>query len=382
MNFLIKTDNFKNAINKVERIVTKQTTLPILGNILIKAEKGRVIIASTNLEIAVKTIIGAKINKEGSITIPARIISGFLNGINEEEIKISLKDLNLKLSTLKHNIIITGMDPEEFPIIPDNPKEYLIKTPKISKLNKAISATLTSAAKNDSRQELNGIYLEFKKNKIILASTDSYRLTEVIINLNKEEINKKYYEVFIQENPSIIIPALTFMELQRILTKGEIEINIKDNQLFIKNNETYVISRLISGNYPEYKQIIPAEYKTSLKIKKQELLSALKVNSLFLNNLNNEIKIKSEKNKIIISSQSEGVGKNISKVDIQKEGEDFEIILNCRYLMEGLNIFNEDEGGMIVIKVNNQKTPVLIQEIRKGKIIREFSYIVMPIIKD
>ncbi len=382
MNFLIKTDNLKNAINKVERIVTKQTTLPILGNILIKAEKGRVIIASTNLEIAVKTIIGAKINKEGSITIPARIISGFLNGINEEEIKISLKDLNLKLSTLKHNIIITGMDPEEFPIIPENPKEYLIKTSKILKLNKAISATLISAAKNDSRQELNGIYLEFKKNKIILASTDSYRLTEATINLNKEEINKKYYEVFIQENPSIIIPALTFMELQRILTEGEIEINIKDNQLFIKNNETYIISRLISGNYPEYKQIIPAEYKTSLKIKKQELLSALKVNSLFLNNLNNEIKIKSEKNKIIISSQSEGVGKNISKVDIQKEGEDFEIILNCRYLMEGLSIFNEDEGEMIVVKVNNQKTPILIQEIKKGKVIREFSYIVMPIIKD
>lgn len=385
MKFSIKTAYLKNAIGKVERIVTKQSTLPILGNILISTEKGGVVIASTNLEIAIKTLIRAKIEEKGSITVPVRIISGFLNNIKDEEVDIELKDLNLKLSTPKHKIVISGMNSDDFPIIPDNPQNYLIKTKKITQINEAINATLISVAKNDTRQELNGVFWGFQENKIVLASTDSYRLTEAVINLDKDELNEEVYNVFIQENPSLIIPNLTFLELQRILDgdEDELSFNIDQNQLFIKSGDTYIISRLINGNYPEYKQIIPKEYKIVTKIRKDDFLDALKVNSLFLDGTNNEIKIKSNKNEIVTSSQSEGLGSNVSKVKAENKGGDFEIILNCRYLMDGLGIFsNTDE--YIELRINDQKTPVLIQRLKKDKseLDEKLSYIVMPIIKD
>ena len=384
MLFSCKTQNLKEAIMKVERIVSKQTTLPILGNILIKTEKGRLSVSATNLEIAIKVFLGAKIEKEGEITVPGRILGGFLSSIKDEKINGKLEKNILEINTEKHRVKINGIEATDFPIIPQNPNNYLFKIKNID-LIRAISSVLISVAKNDTRQELNGIYIQFKENSILLASTDSFRLSEAIIDLNKDCFGDDYLE-FIKNTPSIIVPALTFMEIQRVISDldDEAEFMIDQNQLFIKNTSVRIISRLINGNYPEYQQVLPEKYDIEISLNKQELLDALKISSLILGGVGSEVQIgfEDKKNKILISSQSEGAGDNLSEISVKKiRGEDFEVVFNCRYLMDGLSILGGDEGS-IILKLNKTRSPVLIREMKgSGKENEQLSYVVMPIIK-
>lgn len=383
MRFTCKTINLREAIAKVERIVSKQTTLPILGNILINTEKGRLLIASTNLEIAVKVYVGAKIEKEGRVTIPARILGGFLNTIKDEVVSGELNDLELKISSDNHKIKIKGIDAKDFPIIPNVEGKSFFSVPA-DDLIRVISGVLISVAHNDTRQELNGVLIKFKKEKLILASTDSFRLTELNIDIEKGSTTQEY-KTYKEKNPTIIVPALALMELQRVVVSGEqIEFTVNQNQLFISTNSTKIISRLINGNYPEYKQVLPKTFEIKVKLNKEEFIRAVKIASLVANSQNGEVQLKNSKDKkhIIIAAQSIDTGDNISKIPAQIEGVDFSVLFNCRYLLEGLGgvLFDSDS---VLLKLNQQKSPVILKSLNEeGKEDSSFSYVIMPIIKN
>jgi len=380
MQFSIKKENLKKAISKIERVLSKNPSLPILANALIKTDKNRLLIASTNLEIAIKTYAKAKINKEGGITIPIRVLSGFLNNIKDEIIEgVVIKD-EFQVKTEKHQIKIKGMSLDDYPIIPKNPKEIYLEI-EANSLIENISNVLISTAHNDTRQELNGVNVIFGKNNITLAATDGYRLSEVIIDLDKNNLNEEYL-VFIENIPSIIIPALTFNEIQKNLTEGKINLIIKENQLFIGNNSTKIISKLINGSYIDYKQILPKNYNIEIKINKLELLNALKIAALVSRDNNGEIEISNLDNKkeLIITSFSGEAGENISKINASILGEKFKVLFNCNYLIDGLNVIKEEK---IILKLNQEKAPALIKGIdKKEKENNNFSYIIMPIIKN
>jgi len=231
---------------------------------------------------------------------------------------------------------------------------------------------------------LNGVFIELKEDSLLLAATDSFRLSEAKIKLNKELLSEEYLN-FIKSTPSIIVPALTFMEIQRVVGENEEDVSfmIDQGQLFIKNKSFRIVSRLIDGDYPEYQQVLPKKYDINIKLKKEELMDALKIASLVLGGSSNEVKIKGKKNgkDILISSQSEGAGDNLSKVSAEYEGGEFEVTFNCRYLIDGLNILGW-EGGDVILKLNEDNSPVLIRELNdKGKENKNLSYVVMPIIK-
>ncbi len=383
MLFYCKTQKLKKAVLKIERVVSKQTTLPILGNILIKAKDGRLLLSATNLEIAVQVFITAKIEKEGEFTIPGRILAGFLGVINDEKITIELKKEELLVKSKKHNIKIKGLDAKDFPIIPQKNKDNFFEI-KTENLNRAINGLLISVAHNDTRQELNGIFIEFNKNNLTMASTDSFRLTEVILPI--ENKNEELYEEFKEKNKAIIIPANLLLELQKIDEEERVGFLIEQNQLFISTENILIVSRIINGNYPEYSQILPKKYEIKTTISKDKLIKAIQISSLVVNNQNGEIKINSIKDKkeIIISAQSIDSGENISKITAEINGPDFEVIFNYRYLLEGLNssLFDDER---IVISLNQQKSPVRFslenkKEINNNKKIK-FIYVIMPIIK-
>lgn len=381
MKFTCKTINLREGISKVERIVSKQTTLPILGNILISSEKGRLVLAATNLEIAIKVYIGAKIEKEGSITIPARIIGGFLNTIKDEVISGELEGSELKITTENHKIKIKGIDAKDFPIIPEVPDESFFSiAPK--KLNKAISGVLVSVAHNDTRQELNGVLMVFNDKKITLASTDSFRLTEIDIKGIKIE-DEESFTNFKEKKKSIIIPALALMEVQRVAKDEEINFTVEQNQLFISTSEVKIVSRLINGNYPEYKQVIPKKFDIEIEIEKEKLINAVKIASLVTNSQNGEVNFKNTKelDALLITAQSMDSGDNLSKIPATIKGTDFEILFNCRFVLEGLmSVLFDCEK--VLIKLNKQKSPVMFNKIKiKGEIDEDFSYVIMPIVK-
>jgi DNA polymerase-3 subunit beta len=382
MKFTCKAINLKEGILKVERIVSKQITLPILANIMLSSENGRLALAATNLEIAIKTYIGAKIENDGQITVPARIVGGFLNNIREDVVSGELSGTDLEIKSQNHRLKIKGMDAKDFPLIPEMPKNILISiSPK--KLSAAIASVLVSVAHNDTRQELNGIYIKLEKEALIFASTDSFRLSEVVIPLDEKSISQEYLH-FIEKNPSIIVPAQTLAELQRIMDGEEtLQISIEQNQLFVRNNNFKIISRMINGNYPEYRQVLPKKYDITVKVDRDDLINAVKIASLVANNQNGEVKISNsaDKQHLLVSAQSMDTGDNLSKIAADIDGPDFEVIFNCRYLSEGLNIAPL-AGEEIMLKLNQQKSPVLIRGIDKErKEIETVSYVVMPIIK-
>jgi len=380
MQFSIKKNNFKIAISKIERVLAKNPNLPILANVLIQTDKNRLIIASTNLEISIKTFVKAKIHQEGGITIPVRMINGFLNNIKDEVVEVEVKKDNFIIKTQKHQIKIKGISQDEFPIIPENPKDVYIKTDSQS-FNENLANILISVAHNDTRQELNGVNFLLKKDKIILAATDGYRLIEVKIALDKNNLSDEYL-VFIENNPSIIVPALTLSEIQKNLTEGEINLVIKQGQLFIGDNSTKIISKLINGNYIDYQQILPKKYSIEIKVNRNELLNALKISAMVSRDNNNEIEISKTKNKKeleIISSSAES-GENSSKIPAEISGDDFKTLFNCNYLIDGLNVIKNEE---VIIKLNQEKSPALMKGLLKNeKEDDKFSYIIMPIIKN
>jgi len=381
MKFTCKKNKLKDGINKIERVVSKQTTLPVLGNILIKSSKGQLLLIATNLELAIKVNISAKIEEDGSVTLPPRILSGFLNNIKDDVINCEIKDEKFYINSENHNIQIKTLNAKDFPIIPEMPDEKYFKI-KSNNLIKAISAVNISVAHKDTRQELNGVFIKFKKDKLIFASTDSFRLSEIKVPIIKESISDEYKD-YIEKDSNIIIPISIVTEIQQLPIDNEVDIYITENQIFINSTDIQLTSQLINGHYPDYKQIIPSECENKLIILKNELLEAVRVASLVTNNQNGEVKIskKKEDDFIIITSQSVDLGENISTVKVNKSDITFETYFNHRYIIEGLNcgLFENDKISM---EFKQEKSPVLFKTINKGEVVDDFIYMIMPIIKD
>lgn len=382
MKFTCKTTNLKEAILKVERIVSKQTTLPILSNILLSTEKGQLVVAATNLEIAIKVYVGAKIEKEGEITIPARVLGGFLSTIMDEVVMGEVQEYELRINSENHKIKIKGLDAKDFPIIPSIPEKSFFSV-DAEVFSRAVAMVSTSVAHNDTRQELNGVFMKFQDGSLVMASTDSFRLTEVCVN-NVTIDAKDEYNAYKEKTPSIIIPALAFAEVQKTAGEGEVHIVIEQNQLFINTSTTKIISRLINGNYPEYKQVLPKKYDIKVDVDKEELMDALKIASIITSNQNGEVLFKTGKNNkyLTLRAQSIDTGDNTSTIPAKIEGTEFEVLFNSRYLLEGLNGVLFDQSR-VILNLNKQKSPVLLQNSQKEK--EEditFSYVIMPIIKN
>jgi len=381
MKFICKKNKLKEGISKIERVVSKQTTLPVLGNVLIKSSKGQLLLMATNLELAIKVNISAKIEEEGSVTLPPRILSGFLNNIKDDVINCEIKDEKFYINSENHNIQIKTLSAKDFPIIPEMPDEEYFKI-KSNNLIKAINAVNISVAHKDTRQELNGVFIKFEKEELTLASTDSFRLSEIKVPIIKDSISSKYKDYIEGEN-NIIIPINIVAEIQQLPLDSNINIYVTENQIFINSNDIQLTSQLINGHYPDYTQIIPKECENKLIIDKNELLEAVKVASLVTNNQNGEVKIskKKDENFMTITSQSVDLGENISTVKIDESEAKFETYFNHRYIIEGLNcsLFMSDKISM---EFKQEKSPVLFKTINKGKVVDNFVYMIMPIIKE
>ena len=381
MKFTCKKDKLKIAISKIEKIVSNQTTLPILGNILIKTDKGQLVLIATNLEIAIKVTISAKIEEDGSVTVPPRILSGFLNNIDDEIVNMELIDNKFYIKSENHSIQIKTLNAKDFPIIPEAPELYYFKI-KTENIIKAMNGVNISIAHKDTRQELNGVFVKFTKDKLILASTDSFRLTEIKVPIIKDSINDEYNN-YIEKESSIILPSNIISEIQQLPPDGEVDFFVNENQIFINTGNIQITSQLINGHYPDYKQIIPVDCDIKLEINKTELLNSVKIASLVTNSQNGEVKItkKKEDSFITIIAQSVDLGENISTVNIKEDDSEFEIYFNYRYLLEGLgnNMFNSDK---VSVEFKQEKSPVIFKNIYKGEVVDSFLYMIMPIIKD
>jgi DNA polymerase-3 subunit beta len=376
MKIISLQENLKKGISVVNHITNKNINLPILNNILIKANEGNIDLIATNLEIGIIHSVRGKIEKPGEITVDAKIINEYINFLPQEKITFEVKDENIKIECSNYKTKIKGETAKEFPLLPEIEKNNIISISLIE-FKKALSQVIFAVSKSESRVELSGILFEFSDNKLFMVATDSYRLAEKSIDINIEK-NKN-----LNDNNKIIIPAKTAQEVLRIASnlsddldssEKKVKLFINENQIVFELDDSKIISQLITGQYPDYKQIIPQKKETEIIVSRQELIRAIKVSSIFsksgINDIN--INVNVEKKEIVISSLSTQTGESIINLNGEIKGKNNNITLNFRYLLDGLNNINSDNVSLFIVDNN---TPCVIKNEKEDS----YLYIVMPI---
>lgn len=379
MKLTCTQENFKKAIYSTERVVGKQITLPILENILLETESGMLKIAATNLEIGVFLKIGAKIQQEGRITVPAKLLSNFVNNLpNESNISLEVEDQVLHISSGSYKAKIKGLGAHDFPIIPEMEGEYLFSV-SAQEMKENIPRLMSCVSLDSTRPELTGINMVFSDLEVRLAATDSFRLAEAVMTFQKE--NGLSFDSFVEKTSSVIIPFNTFSEVLRVIgpESERIKIAIEESQIFFEIDNIRIVSRLINARYPEYRQIIPQQFATKVFLEKDEVLRAVKIAGIFTNNKSGEIHfaIKNESQEVEIKSKAEEVGENQARLNAKIEGLDQEAAFNPRYVSDGLSAISTSK---LVMLMNNSSSPVVLRMIReKEEQISSYTYIIMPI---
>jgi len=373
MKIICTRDNLVNSLSLVGGVASKNINLPILNNVLIKAENQKVSLIATNLELAITSQLRAKTEIPGTFTVPAKTLNDFVNLLTDETVELEVEANELKVKSGKSATKIKGTPADEFPVLPavNEGEGFLLNT---DELKDALGHVNPAAAKNEIRPELAGTLFSFnpnEKKELVLAATDSYRLAEKKIKLEQGEGNNR-----------VIVPSRTAQEINRILTVNKniggteksVRIIISDSQIVIRNNDVELISRLVEGKYPDYTQIIPNEFKTTAEISVEKLIKTVKAASLFTTMGVNAVTfdLKKESSIVGISSASAQAGEHTSDLSAEIEGEDNKIILNHRYVLEGLSNFNSDN---CLFKVVNADSPCVLT----SKDNLDYLYIVMPI---
>jgi DNA polymerase-3 subunit beta len=370
MKFSCTKENLLEALNTVGGVAGKQVNLPILSNILLKTDEQKIVLIATNLDIAITAQIRGKIDKEGSFTVPARMVSDFINLLSTERVDIEVVGQELVISSGKSTTKIKGMGAEEFPIIPQL-ENGLSFTVDAEKLKKGLSEVISSVARNDIRPELSGIFWGFNvydRKGLTMAATDSYRLAETIIPLVQGSDEKR-----------IILPAKTAQEIIRIASvslegQEQVKILVGENQINVMYGTTQLVSRLVDGQYPDYVQIIPQSFKTKLQISLARLVKEIKAAGLFTTTGVNAVTLKAVpvEGVLRLFSASTQAGEYTSEIPVEIQGEENSILLSHRYLLDGLQTAG---GETVQLNIINGDAPcLLLPEKEEG-----FRYIIMPI---
>jgi len=376
MKFTTLVDNFKKAVNLAEKITGKNLTLPILSNILLKTNKNKLHLLATDLEIGIELIITGKVENEGKFIIPAKTFSIFLNNLSEEKILLEEIKGALSVKSGNYNTTFQGINPEEFPIIPETKTEKYIEMEKRD-FEEALEQVIPSVGYTSPKPELNGVLFKLEnsgnKNILKLVGTDSFRLSEKIISSQKIKTN-------IKDDLEIIIPLRTAQEVLRIIQEEPedgattVKISPESNQIQFLLKNVRLISRLINAEYPKYSSIIPSVFENQIILDKKELTEAVKIVGLFSGKINDvKFDFNPTKKQIIIEAEDPSLGKSrTSLLPADISGNQLKISFNYRFLLDGLNSIKEDE---VLIGLNKEINPGLI----RGKSDSTFSYILMPI---
>ncbi|PWB38803.1 MAG: DNA polymerase III subunit beta [Parcubacteria group bacterium] len=364
MKVICTQENLHKGLGLVSNIANRHSNLPVLNNVLIKAGKDGLVLITTDLEIGIKAFVRGKIEKEGEFTVDAKLFNNYVNYLPKENVELNLKDGGLEIKNKNQETTINGLAAEDFPLIPDVSKDGEIELSS-SELKRALQEVMFAASLDGSRAEINAVNFNFEPGELVLAATDSYRLAEKKIKIVNDKSHK------------LIIPLKTLQELFRVLSdqvEQKIKIYLNENQIMFVFDGVELISRVIDGKYPDYKQIIPNEFSTKAKCAVSELAPAIKAVALFCKQGINDIRLSFDEKdqKIIIATASSHAGHSLAKVSADIEGSGGEVVFNYKYLLDGLsNIYSNE----VFIKINNNSSPGLIQPVNN----QEHLYLVMPI---
>jgi DNA polymerase-3 subunit beta len=332
MKLQVTQENLAKALNTVARVANTRGTLPILANVMIKTVGTRVTIAATNLDIAITHYIGSKVSDEGSITVPARLMQDFVSSLPNGVINLELEDYKLHITTDQYKSTINGIAADEFPVMPAISKgESWVIPAKI--LKKGLQQVLVAASNDEARPVLTGVYFYTIDGKLTIATTDSYRLAEKELMKSSKEIK-------------LLIPANALQDLLRIIGDDdeEVEVTHDDQQVLFKVGDVELVARLIEGNYPDYRKLIPQKFAVQATLQRTDFVNITKVSSLFARESAGSVTllVEGENKQVSIRSIASQLGENTATATAKVTGEG-DITLNSRYLLDALGALSSDE---------------------------------------
>jgi len=373
MKTQILKESLKQAIAIVERAVAKTPTLPTLGAISLVANKNTLELSATDLEMGIRYKLLAKTEKEGSVAVPARLLSQLVGVLPEKEINLSFSGGELRIESKDHQTNLKTLSLDDFPIIPSlqGGEEAVEIDTKVfcAGLNQVVSIP----GQNQTRPEISGVFISIQKEGMRLVATDSFRLAEKTLSFNKVQ----------HIETSFILPQKTARELVAIFSDlpGTVKLYVSPTQALFDYGEgketgrpsVQVVSRLIEGEYPHYQDVIPRNFAVKALTPRQEFMSRIKAAAVFSGKMQDTKLVADPKKKgLEISAESSDAGRHSSFLSADVTGEHLEISFNWRFLLEGLSNIKGEE---VEIGFGGEDAPAVIRPLDK----EHYLYVVMPV---
>jgi DNA polymerase-3 subunit beta len=366
-------ENLKRGLSIVSRAVAGKSTLPVLSNILLSTDDGRLKLAATNLEVGITSWIGAKVDAEGAVTVPARLLSDVVGNLPNDRIDLELdaRTQTLKLTCARFETNIKGIEAEEFPIIPTIADRDASASFPPDMLRDAIDQIAFAAATDDTRPVLTGVLMRLKGNRVQLAAADGFRLAQRTLELPEP----------VSEGQELIIPARALAELSRIIgdTQGAVDVIVTPGgaQVLFHTESVDLVSRLIDGKYPDIERVIPASYATRTILDTQELAKAVRLASFFATASANIVRLTMESGgdlkpgNLVISANAAEVGDNKGSIDAMVHGEGGQIALNVKFLADAIAAIKTPQ---VAIETQTAQNPAVFRPVGA----EGYIHVVMP----
>jgi DNA polymerase-3 subunit beta len=360
MKFSVSKEKLLEGLQTVQNVVGTRTTLPILSNVLMQAEDGRLRLTTTDLDVGISSTVDASVEKPGATTLPARRLATIVRELPASEIIFDVDSKNTASIRCGQSFFkILGLPEDEFPPLPrfDEAKGFTIGQ---QQLRDGLRKTAYAISTDETRYVLNGILFSFKDNKLTMVATDGRRLALVDIEVEFPRSHEA----------DIIVPTKCVTELARLLgDEGDLKMSVGENQVAFDVNGTLLVSKLIEGNYPNYRQVIPGEAKERITLEREQFLNSVHRVSLLTSDKANSVKLSFSKNNIEICANTPDVGEARESLPVAYKGKEFSIAFNPEFLMAPLKNLTNDE---VFLDLIDEMSPGVI------KIQSPFLYVLMP----
>ncbi len=378
MRISVLQENLAKGLSIVGRAVATRSTLPVLGNILLETDQSQLKLSAMNMEIGINCWVGAMIEEEGAITVPARLLSDFVNSLPKEridmELQVRTQTLHLRCSRYEANI--KGIDASEFPIIPTHRRETTLPAVELppAKLRRMIDQVAFAAATDESRPTLTGVYTRFDGDRLKLVATDGFRLGVRTTVLEEPAL----------ASVGVIVPARALTELSRII--GSVEVGEEDgvqvtvtearNQVMFHLPGVDLVSQLIEANFPDYNKIVPTSYNTRAVVDTAEFLKAVRLSYLFARDSANIVRfnvVPGDPGKLVLTASSAEMGDNEAVVDALVEGEPLQAAFNAKFMIDVLQVVDTPQ---VLFELISPARPGVFRPVGAGE--EEYIHVIMP----
>ena len=366
-------ENLNRGLSIVQRAVAARTTLPITNNVLLATDEARLKLVATNLEMAISHWIGAKVEEEGDITVPARLLTEFVGSLPSDKVELNLPSSSktLEVKCARFEARISGVDAKDFPPIP-KVSEGINTRIAVDNLRQAITKVVIAVATEESRPVLTGVDAIFEGDILTLAAADGFRLAVCKLPLAAP----------VSEKIEVIIPGRTLNEVNRLIADYEevvdITVNPNKSQVLFRMKNTELVSQLVQGTFPQYNQLIPQSFNTRVVVDVAEFLRATRTASIFARDGSGIVRLVATPGngelttgKITISARSEELGEDVGELDATVIGEEAKIAFNGRYLIDVLSVIREKQ---VILETTNPSSPGVIRPVD----VDNYTHVVMP----